>query len=462
MNLWQANKLFLIISGLLLIGLIVLWPSLFGVGATVVRLDRTEYDRIMFERRRLKDSIEHFYPGKDEGESGGPRRKAVEPVANALQRAFSGNKVLLANFGEMHHWMSFVPRFPFRIPGSREKENERQRYVSHAYTYLRDGELICEEYGTALRVPTDGVVFLASTRNIRLGDPYLGLRDMEFPEKIKDPQTRVMQLALIHELGHLAIRAGVDEITSIAPAEPYPWSVKGVKVAQAYPVKVQIKCDLATLLAFLHALDGAHGRVTEVVLPADVADATIPLAPEREPGEPEGNRDDEEPRPAADAAERAPTKVTIELYGSPSLFTPRPEQGDLKERLTIFRAAKNEPHKLVFVANAIATSALGDGRIEAVVEPLSDICFLGEKKTQNLVQRGDFASTRFLLVRNMRVKAVEGTIKKDKDGFPLEVTPQHLEVELSVAALRFLKLEMPKGVTPRRRVKRKPPIYRRL
>lgn len=444
MSFWQQNRLYVIVVGAAAVAYLVLWPTLIGEWLApwrrpvVVRPHRKEHDAVQLELRSLEDKFNSLYPTKGK----------VMPAVQAAKEATEGNKVLLANYEEMHRWMSFIPRYPFRIPDRRTDKNERQRYVTHAYTYARTGELICDEF--EIRDPADGVVWLASTRNVTLGDPYFGMGAMELPEAIGVPETRIIQVALVHELGHLAIRAGVDEITSIAPGEPYAWSAEGIAVARAYPVTAKLKCDLPTLMAFIHALDGAHGVVTDVHEPDIAARAAAPVAPERKPKPaPAGDDPDDEGdgAPAAPAPEASPVKLTVELYGKPSIFRPDHTQGDLKERLTVLRPADDDPHRLTFVANALIRRPLGEDKIEAELEPTSHLCFGPDPKpVASRVRKGDIAATRFFLVRSLKVKSVEADIKKDRDGFPVEVTPPHLEAEVSVAALQFLKLKLPESV----------------
>jgi hypothetical protein len=109
------------------------------------------------------------------------------------------------------------------------------------------------------------------------------------------------------------------------------------------------------------------------------------------------------------------------------------------------------------VANAVVTRDLGDGRVEAEVEPNSTLRFAedGSRTTQR-PQPEDFAATRFLLVRSLKVKSEDGEVVLDKTGFPEKVTPRHLVVDLSVAALQFLEIKMPEVKRTRVRVKRKP------
>ncbi len=480
MTLWAKNKLFVIFGGVIFVVYVYLWPSILGrwlapwEGPVVARPDRGVFEDAQRKVRQNEDQFEEYYHSKG------------VPVINAIREADEGNKVLLDNFQGMHRWMSFIPRYPFRIPGGRTEKNRRQRYVTQAYTYLRDGELICDEYGRVYE-PHSGIVFATATRNIELDDPYFGMRDMELPDAIGDPDLAILQVALIHEIGQLAIRCGVDEITSIAPQEPYVWKVRGKGVARAFPLNATFKCDLATLMKLLHALDGAHGRVAELgateeapakAAPKAAVKKAIPAAalPDDEP-------DDEDPEdaPAARGATGPPAaRLVIRFYGEPSIFAPDPERAGLQERVTIFRPAEDESHKLLFVANAIITRDLGTRLIktegdlappggakmpaarrvrmvEAEVEPSSTLRFAPDGSQSRLtVRRGDYAATRFLLVRSMKVRSDEGEIKLDKDGFPAEVTPRHLVVDLSVAALQFLEIKMPKIARVRRRVKSRP------
>ena len=369
MEFWQQNKPFAIVVGLALAGLIFLWPSLFGLGPTIVRLHASDYARATMDIRRLEPKLEQYFPKKG----------SVVPVSQALRDVVAGNEVLASNIKELRGWMTFVPRFPFRIPDNRQG-NERQRYVSLVYSYARTGALNCPEY--TIDDPSDGVVFLAGTRNIPLPNPNFGMANMDLPVTIQDPETRIMQIALAHELGHLAIRLNIDEITAIAPLPPYTWQSGEAKIAQVYPVNVHIKCDLPTLLAFLHALDGAHGVVAQVAggpaagkapvarPPADEAeDAIRPLPPARNPAE-----DPEDPGPGAPAAKpdaagvpAAPArktdaqKLVLHLGGSPSILSPDARLGTLKERFTIFRPDEKNPHQFAFVANATVTRILDPG-----------------------------------------------------------------------------------------------------
>jgi len=468
MNFWQQNKLYVIVVGAVLLAYLFLWPTLIGEWLApwrkpvVVRLDRKEFSDLHLKLRSLEDKFNSLYPTKGK----------VVPAAQATREATEGNEVLLANYEEMHRWMSFIPRYPFRIPDRRTAKNERQRYVSLAYTYARTGELICDEF--EIRDPADGVVWLASTRNINVADPYFGMRDMELPDAIEVPETRIIQVALVNELGHLAIRAGVDEITSIAPGEPYPWSAEGIAIATAYPVTARIKCDLPTLMAFVHALDGAHGVVTDVLEPDIAAKAAAPVATPPKPKPANDDDPEEEDDAPADntkaTPDTSPVKLTVELFGKPSVFSPDHTQGDLEERLTICRPADDDSHRLTFVANAIIRRVLTNDRVEAELEPTSDLTFgLDPKPTANTIRRGDIAATRFFLVRSLKVTSVEADIKKDNDGFPEKITPPHLQAEIAVSALQFLKLKLPakaKG-TPsalkkQRKTKKKPPSRPRL
>ncbi len=443
MSFWENNKLFVIVGGIVLAVFLYLWPTLLGEwlapwrGPVVVRPHSRAYADLQRQHRQRKKDIDRIYYPKGQ----------AQPIADAVAEATDANLVLLTNYQEMHRWMSFVPRFPFRIPELRKDKNERQRYVSLAYTYAREGEFPCPEF--EIRDPADGVAWLAATRNIGLGDPYFGLRNMEAAGQIEDPETVIQQIALIHELGHLAIRAGVDEIAAIQPQEPYPWGIEETPVATAYPVSVHIKCDLPTLLRFVHALDGAHGLVTEIQDIGVAAEAAAPVKP-KPPAPPDDDPDENAPPPAAAAAAlREPaTTLIIQVHGQPSLFQPGSARGNLKERFTLFRPDDKDPHRLAFVANAVVRRLLPGGKIEAELEDTSDHCFLApDKTTRNVVRKGDFAATRFFLIRKIKVKSVDAEIEIDDDGFPEEVTPSHLDAELSVAAVRFHKPELPKAAT---------------
>ena len=456
MNFWEQNKLFVIVGGIVLVVFLYLWPSLIGEwlapwsGPVVVRPNGKAYAGLQIKKRQRKKVIDDIYR---------PKGKAA-PIATAVSEASDANTVLLANYQEMHRWMSFVPRFPFRIPAARKDKNERQRYVSLAYTYARTGEFPCPEF--EIRDYADGVVWLAETRNTAIGDQYFGLRNMEAPDQIAEPETVISQVALIHELGHLAIRVGVDEITAIQPGAPYAWGIDETPVATAYPVTVKIQCNLPTLVSFVHALDGAHGTVADVQDLGVAAEAAAPLKPkppakeEKKERKEEVEEDDNAPGPAAApaapepgaaaAAREATTRLVIQVHGQPSLVQPDRARGNLKERFTIFRTDEKDPHQLEFIANAVLRRVLPGGKIEAELEETSDHCFVEKgKSARNTVRKGDLAATRFFLIRSVKVKSVDAKIKTDDDGFPTEVTPAHLDAEISAAAVRFHKPEMPKA-----------------
>lgn len=464
MNFWQENKAFVIVIGVAVIALFFLWPSLFDLGPSVVSLDRTNYDRTELERRKLKSTLDKYFRPQGKGQP--------VQVTRALADVKKANQLLLTNFEEMHRWMSYVPRWPFRIPDARTG-NERATYVSQAYVYAQGrGELYCKEYKVSSFY--DGGSFAAGARNIKLGDPYFGLHDMNNIEAIKNPDICIKQVGLIHDLVHLAIRVGVDEIISMGPAEPYTWAVKGTEVAKAYPINLHVSSDLPTLLSLLHGLDGTHGLVVEAAASAEEPPPPThpaPAAANREPigaaaakaevkaeakeaAKAEAKEDVKEApkgevkeeRPAPEPKEPAGRKIVIQLQGKPSFYAPTAEQAGFKERLTIFRPSEANPHELVFVANAIVTRSLGDDRAEAVIEPLSNVTFAADgKEIRNEVRKGDCASSRFFLVRSIKVKVAEAKVEKDRDGFPTDVVPAHLETELSVAALQFLKAEAPKA-----------------
>ncbi len=418
MNFWEENKLFVIVAGIVLVVFVYLWPSLIGEwlapwrGPVVVTPHRSTYRDLQRRQRQRESDIKDIYYPKD----------PAVPIADAIREVTGANEVLLANYQQMHRWMSFVPRFPFRIPDARTDKNDRQRYVSLAYTYARTGEFPCTEF--EIRDYADGLVWLAETRNIGLGDEYFGLSNMEKAADIEDPDTVIKQVALIHELGHLAIRMGVDTLAAIEPGDPYAWGIGEKPTATAYPVTVRIECDLPTLLAFIHALDGAHGVIDDVQDLGIAAAAAAPLKPA-----------------GADAAAPEPTtRVIIQVYGQPSLLSASRAKGNLKERFTIFRPAEGDPHDLEFVANAVVRRVLPGGKVEAELEDHSDLRFVEKGKTvRQAVRKGDIAATRFFLVRSVKVKSVEAKIETDQDGFPQEVSPAHLAAELSVAAVRFHK-----------------------
>lgn len=355
MDFWQKNKPFAIVAGLACLGLIVLWPSLLSVGPTIVSFHRGRYRQAMLQHHSIQGKVKKLFP---EG-------ARFVPVAKLLKEFTASNHQLEANVAEMVTWMSFLPRYPFRIPERREG-NERKRYVSLVYTYARTGELQCDE--CTIADPSDGVVWLASTRNIPLRDPFFGMQGMELPEGIADPETRIKQVALVHELGHLAIRLNVDEIASIAPAPPYTWTSNEVEVASVFPLDVELKCDLPILLSFLHALEGAHGRIVEVRTPEKPEDAIRPVVPARRPTGPADDPEDAveaAPRHTPAAAAEAPpeaTRVVIELAGSPSFLDPAAKLGTLKERFTIVRPTRQSGERPRFVANAIVTKVLERGR----------------------------------------------------------------------------------------------------
>jgi len=359
----QQNKLFAIVVGAALLALIVLWPSLFGLGPTVVTLDASRYNKAEIDLRKHKPKMDQYYPKSGKGV---PMRRAVQDIE-------ASNKVLQANLDEMRTWMTFVPRYPFRIPETRAADDKRREYVTLAYNYALFGELMAGDECT-IKDQADGIVWLASTRNVPLLDKVFGMPEVATPGAIKDPETRIMQIALVHELGHLAIRLNVDEITSIVPAEPYRLKLGGAEVAVAYPLTVRIRCDPPTLLAFLHALDGAHGRVAKA--PSGAEEPVDPTKPTpAAPPKPEGAPADgpeapgpapggeglapTAPAPRADAT--APQKLILRLTGSPSYLSPDAAQGALKERFTIFRPDPADPQQSIFVANAMATKVLDPG-----------------------------------------------------------------------------------------------------
>jgi hypothetical protein len=452
MNFWEQNKLFVICIGAVFLVYVYLWPDLFGYwltpwrGAVVARPDAQTYEAAQREIRKYQERYQKYYH---------PKGEAV-PAGDAIRKVMEGNELLLDNFQTMHHWMSFVRPYPFRIPADRQEKNERQNYVSLAYTFARDGELICDEYGQ-VRQPHRGIVFATSTRNIALGDSYFGMRDMELPDAIADPDLAILQVALIHEIGQLAIQCGVDKIAAIAPRDPYTWQAKGKDVAKAYPLDATIHCDLPTLMKFLHALDGAHGVVAEVIEPDAVTAAVEPeaAAPLPAAARPEGQPEElllPEPEPVGPSQ-----KVVIQLFGNPTIFPPDPDRPGLQERFTLFRPGEEGTRDLQFVANAVVIRDLGDGRVEAEVQPNSTLRFAEDgSRTREKVRPEDFAATRFLLIRSLKVDGDEGKLTLDDAGYPKEVTPRHLVVDLSVAALKFLEIEMPKIKRTRVRIKRKP------
>jgi len=355
----QQNRFFVIVVGLAVLATLVLWPSLFGLGPAVVSLDRSRYDGAKMGERSLEGKMNLFYPKTGKG----------VPIKDALRDLEASNQRLGSNLDEARAWMTFVPRFPFRIPEPR-KDAERNAYVSLAYAYLLYGELFCDE--CTIRDENDGVVSLCGKLNIPLRDPFLGMPGMAVPGGIKDPDIRIAQVALVHELCQLAIRLNPDEITAIIPAEPYKVRLNDVEVAVAYPLTLRFKCHPTTLLALLHALDGAHGRVSSAPGGAEEpADAIKPLvperpkAPDRPKADPAAEPDDPGPAPApapapaaADAADAPSQKLVIQLGGDPSYLSPDASQGTLKERFTIFRRDPASAQKFLFVANAVATKVL--------------------------------------------------------------------------------------------------------
>lgn len=494
MNLWHQNKAFVIICAALFVALaVVLRPSLIGRWSSplatpvVVSFHRARYGSAASTIDELKPKFTKIFH---------PRGRALA-VRDATRVAIRGNEVLLSNFREMQRWMSFIPRFPFRIPaprkaadggvakdrkttkGQEERDTLAKAYVSLAYTYARTGELYCDEY--KLEETKGSLMFLTSTRNIPLGDPSFGMPDVDRPERVKDPNLTILKIALFHELGHLAILCGVDEIVAIRPGEPYTWRRNGAHVATVYPVDVHIKCDLPTLIRFVRALDGAHGEVTEVIPPKQ-AGQRRPTAAEPLP---EAARPDDDDDDVADARRRpepretGATRLKIRLCGAPTIFPAEATQGALKERLTIFRHAK-EGNDLEFIANAVITRierrntpSQGKGQeakeapealptidIEAEVEPLSTVRFDKDgQRTHAQVLPGDYVSSRFYLVRSMRAQGVAEEVKLDKDGFPLDYTPRHHDVQIGAAALQIAEIQMPKVVEQRRKT-RKPGPHR--
>ncbi|HPD13404.1 MAG TPA: hypothetical protein PLE19_00545 [Planctomycetota bacterium] len=574
MEFLQQNKIFAAIAGLALLALLVLWPSLFGLGPTIVSLDRARYERAMMDHRSLQGKMDQYLPKSGKG----------VPIKRAAQEVEASNRLLTQNLDELRSWMAFVPRYPFRIPELRQADEDRKSYVSLAYTYARTGQIKCPEY--TIDNYNDGVVFLASQRNIPVRDTFFGMSEMSTPQAIKDPDVRIAQIALVHELGHLAIRLHVDEVASIIPAEPYKVRLHDTDLALAYPVAIRFRCDLPTLLTFLHALDGAHGQVAAVAggPEAPVApnkpeadepahEAIKPLLPQPKAKADGDEPEDPGPPPAAPAAAKdapAQQKLVIHLVGSPSYLAPEPNDGALKERFTLFRREEGNPQKFQFIANAIATKVLDPGdptftpasilnwrglcrklkaqsaerepnvgkrlwgflapeahkaiqeiaegkdateahqtdilaslnrmltarrdfyrpedfagvtlaneaegllkldrqampeatirklnrrlleaaypdeiakaaiKLEATVQEGSDLHLLPDGRKRRLVRPNDFASTRYFFIRSLKLKAAPGTVARDSDGFPSDVTPPHLEVDLAVAALSLLEVQ---------------------
>ncbi len=90
-------------------------------------------------------------------------------------------------------------------------------------------------------------------------------------------------------------------------------------------------------------------------------------------------------------------------------------------------------------------------RLEAAVERGSDLSFPPDAKepVRATVREGDFAATRFFLVRSLKATARPDAKKYDTGGYISDLTPPYLEVELQLAALRFLTIQAPKA-TPKR------------
>ena len=104
-------------------------------------------------------------------------------------------------------------------------------------------------------------------------------------------------------------------------------------------------------------------------------------------------------------------------------------------------------------------------RLEAVIEPHSDCRFPKDKSgpVHRTVQENDVAVTRFFFVRSIDARAVETSLKRDRSGFPTEMTPPHLVAKLSVAALQFKKFGVTAATLKKRRPTGKlPVIHRRL
>jgi hypothetical protein len=533
------------------------------------------------EKRSYLSKMAPYYP-KADAKADAKAGKSV-PMRSAVQYTEASNRILQTNLDELRTWMAFVARYPFRIPDSLKDDGDRRSYVSLVYTYSLFGELDFRPCDRTIKDPADGVVWLATTRNVRLLDKVFGMAEVAMPKAIKEPEDRIMQIGLVHELGHLAIRLNVDEITSIIPAEPYKVRLADTEVAVAYPLGLRLRCDQPTLLAFLHALEGAHGHVTAPAAAAaeEAVDVTKPLPAPPKPKAAAGDEPEDPgpaaggapgPAPAAHADGPPPQKLVITLVGSPSFLAPDAAQGGLKERFTLSRPDPANPTKVAFVANALATKVLDPGtpkltpesildwrtfcsrlrsqaddreptvgkrllqllspaandavkaisdgknptdalkadilaslndvlasqrdlyradafarvaitneadgllkldrktlapeklaklnrlllqaaypqqiarmaiRIEATVEQGSDTSpgADGAPPTRNIVRDGDLASTRFFLVRSLKTKSLPGAVTRDATGYISDLTPPHLEVELQVAALRFLEIQ---------------------
>ena len=534
MNFWQENKVFVVICGVLFVVLVYLWPSLIGAWSApltspvVVRPQRGAYSQ---DAAKIAQAQEKLHTRFSAG-------AGAMPIGEAAQISAEDNDVLLANFKEMHRWVSYVPRFPFRIPArlkidghkakqtkelskeQKEKLDRARRYVSNIHTYACRGGLECEEY-RSFKDDSDGL--LTADPN-KVDDKCF----VEWWKELKDidPEPDIIKIGLAHELGQLAIRANVDEIVQIEPKDSYTWRVKDVDVATVYPVDIHFKSDLKTLLTFLHGLDGAHGEVVEVraaphKLPAP-DDTRKPAEPPDapEPGEPpaipeaalpvdpgEDREDDPEarkPAPVPDAArpvvpgEPAPDappddtyshELLIKLHGAPWVYRPESGTRPLKERLTIFRPSPGS-HALTYIANAVvmhqpkppqdarrSADATGeqaspaeqdrkasDGAVfvKARMETCSTVRYTkkGERADSTEVRRGDHVASRFFLVLSLNAESRPEKPEFGKDdGFLVDLIPDHLDVELSVAAVEFLEIKMPK-VAQAKRPKKEPPPHR--
>ena len=538
MTFWQENKVFVIICGVLFAVVIYLWPSLIGAwGAplsspVVVRPQRGAYSQAAAKIAQAQEKLQtRFSAGA-----------GAMPIGEAAQITAEDNDVLLANFKEMHRWVSYVPRFPFRIPAGleidgrkgkdakelskeqKERLDRARRYVSNIHTYACRGGLECEEY-RSFKDDSDGL--LTADPN-KVDDKCF----VEWWKELKDidPEADIIKIGLAHELGQLAIRANVDEIVQIEPQNSYTWRVKDIDVATVYPVDIHFKSDLKTLLTFLHGLDGAHGEVVEVraaphKLPVP-DDTRKPAEPgdAREPGKPpaipeaalpvvdpgEDREDDPEAPKAApvpdaarpvvpgeatpDAPPDAPPDDTyghellIKLHGAPWVCKPESGTRPVKERLTIFRPSPGS-HTLTYIANAVVMhepkppqdtrrsadakgeepspaeqgSKASDGAVflKARIETCSTVRYTkkGERADSTKVRRGDHVASRFFLVLSLNAESRPEKPEFDKDGYLVDLVPDHLDVELSVAAIEFLQIKMPK-VAQAKRPKKEPPPYR--
>ena len=410
MRFWEENRKLVIGTGAALLLLLILSPSLLGLGPVVTRFQRGAFVSAETERENLQRKINELY------NTNGELTSTVNSAVTELNEQLSYERETLRKTAAM------IDYKPFRITEERSRGPKAM--------IIRDAVRIERIRHASLRnvSVSENAEFFGFQAEIESGVP---------PEDEETIAEWMLQLAAIDQIFKMAVDARVD----IETIERLPYFDRGAIVPEPpaenadpktaakqykfyplfiryHPIHFKVLGSLDSLVTFLHSLDGLHGHLL------GSEKATDPQTGEEQ------------------------LVVTIDL-GTQHGLSEDVQDIEAIDQFAIFGHEKYQNDPYVYKGRTSRLVSIDDTQSTWIVPKhslLQEDIDLNDPSAEAIasIREGDNVSSRFFSVLDVSVTSREPDMAKNSDG-KMEPTPARLEVDVWAAAVTFLDDPNPSG-----------------